>query len=122
MIKSIIIISDHSPIGKNSAREALRLGAGYMGLGEEIDCKVVLMGDAVYLLSKYADPKVIGVDSFDEPIEMADLSDLELLVMDSALEEAGLTKQDLIEYEGLRIIGLEDLLNYIENADTTFRF
>ena len=122
MIESVIIVSDQSPIGKNSAREALRLGAGFRGLGEEIDCKVVLMGDAVYLLSKHADPSKLGVDSFDEPMEMAELSDLEILVLDNAINDAGLTKEDLVEYEGLKIIDLETFIEIIENADTTFRF
>jgi len=122
MIESVVIVSDQSPIGKNSAREALRLGAGFMGLGEEIDCKVILMGDAVYLISKHADPTILGIDSFDEPLEMAELSDLEILVLDTALEEAGLTEQDLVDYEGLSIINIEDLSKLFENADTVFRF
>lgn len=122
MIKSVVIVSDQSPVGKNSAIEALRLGSGFRGLGEEIDCQVVLMGDAVYLLSKHADPSKIGVDSFDEPMEMAELSDLEILVLDSAISDAGLTKEDLVEFEGLKIIDLKTLAEIIENADTTFRF
>lgn len=122
MIRSVVIISDQSPIGKNSAIEALRLGSGFRGLGEEIDCQVVLMGDAVYLLSKHADPSLLGVDPFDEPMEMAELADLEILVLDSALNDAGLVKEDLVEYEGLKIIDLKTLTERIENADTIFRF
>jgi len=122
MIESVVIVSDQSPIGKNSAREALRLSAGFMGLGEEIDCKVVLMGDAVYLISKHADPTMLGIDSFDEPFEMAELTDLEILVLDTALEDAGLTEQDLVDYDSLSLITIEDLSKLFENADTVFRF
>lgn len=122
MIESVVIVSDQSPIGKNSAREALRLAAGFLGLGEEIDCKVVLMGDAVYLVSKHADPTILGIDSFDEPLEMAELTDLEILVLNTALEDAGLTEQDLVDYDGLSIIDIEDLSKLFENADTVFRF
>ena len=122
MIESVIIVTNQSPIGKNSARESLRLGAGFMGLGEEIDCKVVLMGDAVYLISKHADPTILGIDSFDEPLEMAELSDLEILVLNTALDDAGLTEQDLVNYEGLSIIDIEDLSKLFENANTVFRF
>jgi sulfur relay (sulfurtransferase) DsrF/TusC family protein len=122
MVKSVIIISEQSPVGKNSAREALRLAAGFLGLGEEINCKVVLMGDAVYLMNKYAEPQRVGIDSLEEPLEMADLSDLEIYLVKEALEEAGLTEKHLVDYENLKIIDLEILANLIEEADTSFRF
>lgn len=122
MIESVVIICDKSPIGRNSAIEAIRLGSGFMGLGEEIECKVVLTGDAVYFLNKHADPTAVGMDSYDEPLEMADLSDLGLIVVDTALEEAGLKADDLIEYENLRIINNDDLTTIIGDARTCFRF
>ena len=122
MIESVVIICDKSPIGKNSALEAIRLGSGFMGLGEEIDCKIVFTGDAVYLLSKNADPTAIGMDSYEEALEMADLSDLELKVIDTSLNDAGLTKEDLIDYENLEIIDMTELTNIIRGATTTFRF
>ena len=122
MVKSIIILSEQSPIGKNSARETLRLAAGFLGLGEEINCKVVLMGDAVYLMNKYAEPQKVGIDSFEEPLEMAELSDLEIYIVKEALEEAGLTEEDLVDYENLKIIDFEILTKLIEEADTSFRF
>jgi len=122
MVESVVIICNKSPIGKNSAIEAIRLGSGFMGLGEEIDCKIVLTGDAVYLVSKHADPTAIGMDSYEEALEMADLSDLELNVVDTSLSDAGLTKEDLIEYENLNIINTTKLTEIIEEATTCFRF
>jgi sulfur relay (sulfurtransferase) DsrF/TusC family protein len=122
MVESVLIISDQSPIGKNSAAEAIRIASGFVALGEYIDCKIVFMGDAVYILNKNANPEAVGLDNLDEVLEMADLSDLELYVIDSALSEAGLTKDDLIEYENLKIINIEELTNLIEEAQTSFRF
>lgn len=122
MIESVVIICENSPIGKNSAIESIRLGAGFMGLGEEIECKLIFMGDAVYTLSKNADPKAVGTDSFEEPLEMADLSDLEINILDSALSDAGLTRDDLTDYENLRVISENDLIEILENATTAFRF
>ena len=122
MIDSVVIICNKSPIGKNSAIEAIRLGSGFMGLGEEIDCKIVLTGDAVYLVSKHADPTTVGMDSYEEALEMADLSDLELNVVDTSLNDAGLTTEDLIEYENLNIIDMARLTEIIEEAKTCFRF
>ncbi|MFX1316858.1 MAG: DsrE family protein [Promethearchaeota archaeon] len=122
MVKSVLIISDQSPVGKNSSAEAIRIGSGFVALGEYIECKVVFMADAVYLLSRNASPEVVGMDKMDEVLEMADLSDLELYVIDSSLYDAGLTKEDLIEYENLKIINIDELSNLINNADTCFRF
>lgn len=122
MVESVLIISDQSPIGKNSAAEAIRIGSGFVALGEYVDCKIVFMGDAVYLLNKNASPEAVGMDSMAEVLEMADLSDLELFIIDSSLDDAGLTKEDLIEYESLNIINIDELTNLMENADTCFRF
>ena len=122
MVESVLIISDQSPVGKNFAAEAIRIGSGFVALGEYIDCKIIFMGDAVYLLNKNASPEAVGMDKMDEVLEMADLSDLELYVIESALNDAGLTKEDLIEYENMKIINIDELTNLIENADTSFRF
>ena len=122
MVESVVIISDQSPIGRNSAVEAIRIGSGFTALGEFIECKIVFTGDAVYLFSKYCDPEAVGLDPLAEVLEMADLSDLEVFLIDSALTKAGLTKDDLIEYENLKIIDYDDLTDLIAQADTSFRF
>jgi len=122
MVESAVIITDQSSIGKNSAVEAIRVGSGFVALGEIIDCKVVFMGDAIDLLNKNADPTIVGLDSTSETMEIADLSDLELYIIDTALEEAGLTTEDLIEYENLKVISIDELADLIDNADMCFRF
>jgi len=122
MVESVLIISDQSPIGKNSAAEAIRIGSGFVALGEYINCKIVFMGDAVYLLNKNANPEAVGLDNLNEILEIADLSDLELFIVDSALSDAGLTREDLVEYENLYIINTDELANLIEDAQTCFRF
>ncbi|MFX1346851.1 MAG: DsrE family protein [Promethearchaeota archaeon] len=122
MINSVVVISDQSPIGRNSAIEAIRIGSGFTALGEYIDCKVVLTGDAVYLFNKFCNPEAVGMDPLTEVLEMADLSDLEVYIIESALIEAGLSKDDLIEYENLKFIDYDGLTELIAEADTTFRF
>jgi sulfur relay (sulfurtransferase) DsrF/TusC family protein len=122
MIESVVIISDQSPIGKNSAIEAIRIGSGFTALGEYIDCKIVLTGNAVYLFNKSCNPEAVGMDSLDEVLEIADLSDLEVFIIESALNDAGMSKNDLVEYENLKVINYEELVDLIANADTTFRF
>ena len=122
MVESVVIISDQSPIGRNSAVEAIRIGSGFTALGEFIDCKIVFMGDAVYLFNKNSDPEAVGMDSLEEVLEMADLSDLEVYLIESALNDAGLTKEDMIDYENLKIISYDELTDLIANADVSFRY
>ena len=122
MVESVVIISDQSPIGRNSAVEAIRIGSGFTALGEFIDCKIVFMGDAVYLFNKNCDPEAVGMDPLAEVLEMVDLSDLEVYIIESALHDAGLTKEDMIEYENLKFIGYDELTDLIANADVTFRY
>jgi sulfur relay (sulfurtransferase) DsrF/TusC family protein len=122
MVESALVITDKSPVGKNSAVEAIRIGSGFVALGEYIECKVVFTGDAVYLLSKEAAPQVVGLDILEEVFEMAELSDLELYILDTALVDAGLSKEDLIEYENLNIISIDDLVDLIDTVEVCFRF
>ncbi|MFX1324953.1 MAG: DsrE family protein [Promethearchaeota archaeon] len=122
MVESVVIISDRSPIGKNSTIEAIRIGSGFTALGEFIDCKIVLTGDAVYLFNKSCKPELVGMDSLEEVLEMADLSDLEVFIIESALAEAGMTEDDLTEYENLKVINYDELTDLIANADISFRF
>ena len=122
MIESVVVITDQSPVGKNSAAEAIRIGSGFVALGEYINCQVVFTGDAVYLLNKNAVPNAVGMDSNYEVLEIADLSDLELYIIDTDLKNAGMTEDDLIEYESLKVITVEELSDLIDQADLAFRF
>jgi sulfur relay (sulfurtransferase) DsrF/TusC family protein len=105
----------------NSAAEAIRMGAGLVALGEAIPTKVVLGGDAVWLLAKAADPKAVGQDPIDGAMEMADLADLEICVISEALNAAGLDESDLREYGKLSIVSQEELAGMLAKAGTAFR-
>jgi sulfur relay (sulfurtransferase) DsrF/TusC family protein len=122
MVNSVVIVSEQSPIGRNSAVEAIRIGSGFTALGEYIDCKIVFTGDAVYLFNRYCNPEAVGMDPLAEVLEIADLSDLEVYLIDTALKEAGMTEEDLVEYENLKVINYDELTELIANADTCFRF
>ncbi len=103
-MRSIAILCDKGPFGTNSANEAMRLGAGFMALGEEIKCKVIFYGDGVYIMKKGLNPSIINVDSIEDGIEMAQLSELPILLVKEDIEERGIKQQDLVEYENLEII------------------
>jgi len=119
-MQSVVIMCDQSPVGTNAPAEVVRIGSGLKALGETVACKVIFAGDAVYLVSKRVHPDAVKADSFAEILEMAELSELPLYVVDTALEEAGLAREDLIDYTGLSIVTLEDVASFLAEADTCF--
>jgi len=122
MIKTVVIVCEDSPIGKNSAIEAIRMGAGIMVLGDLDECKIVFMGDSVYLLNKSFNPESINMDSLDNIFHMLELSDIEIYALDSALEIAGINDKDLREFENIKVATLKEISAYILQADVTYKF
>ena len=120
-MESILIICDSGPFGSNSANEAIRLGSGFLGLGEDVDCKIILMGDAVLFMKNNLQSELIGMDSPDEGLEMADLTDMPIAIVKEDMEMRGLTKEQLIEYENLSLIDKADIPRIIEEYSTTFK-
>ncbi|GAB4315143.1 MAG: hypothetical protein Kow0069_16840 [Promethearchaeota archaeon] len=122
MVQSVVILCDRSPVGTNVAAEALRIGAGLAGLGEMLDCKVVYSGDAVLLLAKAARFEAVGQDPVGDALEMAELADLPIWVLDEALEDAGLTREDLVDYEALEVVDVRRVAGALAEADASFRY
>lgn len=122
MSKSVVIICEDSPIGKNSAIETIRMGAGITAIGDLDECKIVFMGDAVYLLSKSFNPETINMENSENIFRMLELSDIEVYVLDSALENAGLKEEDIKDFDNVHITTLKEISEFILKADTTYRF
>ncbi|HME51314.1 MAG TPA: DsrE family protein [Candidatus Lokiarchaeia archaeon] len=121
MVDSLVILCDSAPVGKNSAIEAIRMGSGLVALGETVQTTVVFDGDAVLMLAKNADPAAVGQDTYDTVMEMADLSDLEIRVVQEALDEAGLGQEDLRSYGKLQTISRAELAAILSSAGAAFR-
>ncbi len=122
MVKSVVILCEDSPIGKNSAIEAIRMGAGIMAVGDLEECKIIFMGDSVYFLSKNFDPEKVNMDVPSNIFRMMELSDLEVYVLDSALEIAGLKKSDLVEFDNVKVASNKEISKYILEADVTYKY
>ncbi len=122
MVKSVVILCEDSPIGKNSTVEAIRMGAGIMAVGDLEECKIVFMGDSVYFLSKRFDPEKVNRDAPSNIFRMMELSDLEVYVLDSALEIAGIKRSDIIEFDNLKIVSIKEISKLIIEADVTYRY
>lgn len=122
MVKSVVILCEDSPIGKNSAVEAIRMGAGIMAVGDLDACKVIFMGDSVYFLSKHFDPEKVNREAPSNIFRLMELSDLEVYALDSALEIAGIKDSDLIEYDNVKVVNIQEVSKFILEAGLTFRY
>lgn len=122
MIKSILIICEDSPFGKNSVIESIRMATGLLAVGDLDNCKVIFMGDAVYFLNKNLNPEALNVDPFSNILRLMELSDLEVYIHDKALNLAGMEQSDLISYENLKIVSYEEISQLIIEANMTFKY
>lgn len=122
MIKSIVIICEDSPFGKNSVIESIRMATGLLAVGDLDNCQVIFMGDAVFFLNKNLNPEALHVDPFSNIMRLIELSDLEVYVHDKALNSAGLKQSDLISYENLKIVSNEEISQLIIKANMTFKY
>ena len=122
-MESVLIMCNKSPFGTNLVNEAIRLGAGFIALGEMLDCKVFLYGEAVLAMSKHLKPEKIGMDSYNEGIEMADLSELPLNLAKEDVDKYQLTEDDLVEFEEIpiEILPKSELAKLIAEFDTVFQ-
>jgi sulfur relay (sulfurtransferase) DsrF/TusC family protein len=119
-LNSIMICCDKAPHGTNITGEALRIASGFLGLGPTIECVVVFDEDAVYFLSKNNDIHALGVDPLSEPLELLELTDAKIFVVESALEQRGMTREDLIDYPFMEIISLKQLAEMIPKYSAAF--
>ena len=98
MVKSVVVMCDQSPIGKNTAAESLRFASGLISLSD-LDLKVIFLEDAVYFFNKNIDPEAVKRDSFTSIMRLVKLSDLDIYLLDKSLKERGMDETDLISYE-----------------------
>lgn len=122
MVNSIIILCEDSPFGKNSAVESIRMATGLLAVGDIDDCKVIFMGDAVYFLHKNLNPEALNLDSFSNIMRLIELADLEIYILDEALDAADMEHSDLISKDNLKIVNAKELSNLILRADMSFKY
>jgi len=122
MAESIVIICEDSPIGKNSVIESIRMAAGILAVGDIENCKVILIGDAVYFLNRNLNPEVLNIDSFSDIMRLIDFSEIEIYALDEALNVAGMDRSDLIQYDNLKIVNVYEISKLILEADMCFRY
>jgi sulfur relay (sulfurtransferase) DsrF/TusC family protein len=122
MVKSVIIICEDSPIGKNSAIEAIRMGSGITAVGDLDECKIVFMGDSVYFLSKHFDPERLNIEVPSNIFKLMELSDIEVYALDSALKIAGIKETDVVEFDNVKVANIQEISNIILDAEITYRY
>ena len=122
LVKSVVILCEDSPIGKNSAVEAIRMGAGITAVGDLDECKIIFLGDSVYFLSKNFDPEKVNRDAPSNIFRLMELSDLDVYALDSALEIAGINHSDLIEYDNVKVASIQEISKFVLEADVMYRY
>ena len=122
MVKSVVILCEDGPFGKNSVEESIRMAAGLLAVGDIEDVKVILLRDSVYFLYKNLKPEVLHIDDFANIKRLAELSDLEIYVHDKALELAGIKPSDLILHDNLKIVGFKEVSQLVLEADISFKY
>ena len=122
MVNSIIILCEDSPFGKNSAVESIRMATGLLAVGDIDECRVIFMSDAVYFLNKNLNPEALNLDSFSNIMRLIELSDLEIYVLDEALEAADMDQTDLISNKNVKIVNAKELSDLILEADMSFKY
>ena len=122
MVKSVVILCEDSPIGKNSSLEAIRMAAGIMAVGDLDECKIVFVGDSVYLLSKNFDPEKVNMETPSNIFRMMELSDFKVYALDSALDTAGIEPSDLIDFDNVKIASWKEISAFILEADVFYRY
>jgi len=122
MVNSIVRICEDSPFGKNSAIESIRMATGLLAVGDIDECKVIFMGDAIYFLNKNLNPEALNLNGFSNIMRLIELSDLEIYVLDEALEAADMGHSDLISNDNIKIVNAKELSNLILEADMSFKY
>jgi sulfur relay (sulfurtransferase) DsrF/TusC family protein len=120
-MESLLIMCDKGPFGTNSAMEAIRMGAGMIGLGTGVQCKLLLSGDAVLTLVKDQHPESIGIDSAAEAMEMAELTEMPIVMVKEDMIARGITESDMIEYPNLSYIGRAEIPQLLLEYPAVFR-
>jgi len=122
MVKSVIILCEDGPFGKNSVEESIRMAAGLLAVGDIEDSKVILLSDAVYFLDKNLKPEVLRMDDFANIKRLIELSDLQIYVHDNALDFAGIKASDLILPDNVKIIDIKQISKLVLEAEMCFKY
>ena len=122
MVKSIVILCEDSPFGKNSAIESIRMATGLLAVGDIDECKVIFMGDAVYFLNKNLNPEALNINPLSNIMRLMELSDLEIYILDEDLEVADMDHSDLISYDNLKVVNAQKISQLILDADMSFKY
>ncbi|MFX1387814.1 MAG: DsrE family protein, partial [Promethearchaeota archaeon] len=119
MVNSVVIICEDGPFGKDSVVESIRMAAGLLAVGDIEECKVILLRDAIHFLNKNLKPEILKMDDFENIKRLMELSELEILVHDEALEIAGMKSSDLILKDNVKIVDTRKISQLISEANVS---
>ena len=98
------------------------MGAGISAVGDLDSVKIILIGDSVLLLSKNYNPKAVNMDEDSNIFRMLELADMEIYVLNTALEDLGMQESDLIEDGNIQVVDIGELADIFLKADTIYNY
>ncbi|RKY99335.1 MAG: hypothetical protein DRQ10_06350 [Candidatus Hydrothermota bacterium] len=113
-----LVLINGAPYGTATPAEAYRTAIGLGGMG--VDTAVVLVEDGVWVAVKGHNPKVIDMQDLSQAFGALNQFDVKLYVLKEALEERGISENELIKNDG--IITMEDLKKMIKEAKCVLTF
>jgi sulfur relay (sulfurtransferase) DsrF/TusC family protein len=122
MVKSVAIICETAPIGRNNCIEAIRMATGISIMNDLEDIFVIFMGDAVYFLNTNLDPSAVNMEELTSIYRMMELSGIKIYALDKSLKRAGLSKTDLLTFENIKVVGSKEIAELLLTVDVTYKF
>ncbi len=114
----LTVLLTRAPYGSIQAAEAVRHVMG--AVGEDIDVKLLLVDEGVYLAKKGQEAGQTEYTSLEEALK--DIIDMggEVLIDKASLRDSGLDREDIIE--GVEVVNSYDISQVLIDTDKTMIF
>ena len=98
------------------------MGAGISAVGDLDSVKIIFIGDSVLLLNKNYDPKAINMDEDSNIFRILDLADMDVYVLNTAIDDVGMQESDLIEDGNIQVVTIKEIADIFLKADTIYNY
>jgi len=115
----VIFLFRKAPYGSVNDVEGFRLCTAFAAM--EIDTNAIFIDDGVFVALRGQDPKGIGLPPIDAAYKKLVSLNVKLYILEEALKERGISKENLIDIE-YKLINRSELAKLISESDFTLSF
>lgn len=108
-----------APYGSVNDVEGFRLCTAFTAM--EIDVNAIFIDDGVFVALSGQEPKDLGLPPIDPAYKMLVNLNVNLYVLEEALKERGISKEDLIDID-YKLINRSEMARLISEGDFTLSF